>query len=696
MDFIVEDLVTFGGDSIEKLIETFSAASNCDEIIVWRGNEVKPDQIKRLILSNLKLNSIDAIAPIFRNVLYLNLSFNNIVDISSISHMRTVEVLDISHNKLSGNLPELCHLVNLKVFRGHCNAISSLEFFSNLIQLREVWISNNNIDWMELVYLSFLSSLQRIIISENPFVKKSKYLDFIVALCPTIEIIDGSPVRDILIGTGVDLYKQSSLSSLSQDFLKTTDGRVMLAQARSHMSNPSTLRHKKGPITVSNLSPTLDEETSILSPLQYKQQLLLQQQQQKQQQQHIKRHTSLPLLAAVSRGSNPLVNDEDQDDSLQAVNHTVGTNNNSRTNNSKSINLSHSKHLSVDSLNNNVSVFKANKKGKNNSKDSNSTSGCTASSPPLGMTATSGFDSTENDFDSEEATVSAAAAMLPPCRVEATVLRFGSKSDSPVALCLYTDGSGYVRWSRGGPIAISLEGGRLMATYSSGGVAVTIDCNNGSGSIMGLKGNCILSLSSTGVTATIMNANSNKSNEVVATYTKGEFTSESSTTRPSHRWSLQGLEVEFLPATWEVTVAMSNSRLQCSFSSVSGGVVLKELETDQEGLNSGGGGGGNQKRNNNKATVEKKPLVINKKTNITTTETVVAVLGTLQDSPIIDTTTSTSVTTVAPAGLDHQSLRSELQSMMTNLDVMLADIGVTSSASGSGSSNVTSKKSYKK
>jgi hypothetical protein len=77
---------------------------------------------------------------------------------------------------------------------------------------------------------------------------------------------------------------------------------------------------------------------------------------------------------------------------------------------------------------------------------------------------------------------------------EGQIIRFGGNDDdldAIVAFNLNSDRSGYVRWTKSGPIACSLEGGRLLSSYKSGSIAAMLDAL-GNGSMMDPKGRCLL------------------------------------------------------------------------------------------------------------------------------------------------------------------------------------------------------------
>jgi hypothetical protein len=159
----------------------------------------------------------------------LNLSFNKIRDISPVAALTQLVQLDISHNKVI-ELTPLKGLCQLQILRFHKNNVQCIESLNSMTQLNELWMSNNEIQWTEFLHLSKLTSVTHIIMEKNTCEEKPKYLEFLLAICPSVLTVNGLPAIN-------SMPKVSQMDNKSwynpSDFLKTSDGRVMLTQAKA-------------------------------------------------------------------------------------------------------------------------------------------------------------------------------------------------------------------------------------------------------------------------------------------------------------------------------------------------------------------------------------------------------------------------------------------------------------------------------
>jgi hypothetical protein len=161
------------------------------------------------------------------------------------------------------------------------------------------------------------------------------------------------------------------------------------------------------------------------------------------------------------------------------------------------------------------------------------------------------------------------------------VVYFGSTESSPAALTINANGCGWVRWSKKGSVACSLEDGRLFAAHRNGSIAAILD-SGGHGSVSSPRGLCVLAMDSD--RATIYDTKGSVVKEIRRQdYDRdiidGEEYEMSCT--GITKWTFDGLVIEFLPRVWDLIVSVSNERIDCQFSSVTGGRVLKVKDIEK-------------------------------------------------------------------------------------------------------------------
>lgn len=187
----------------------------------WEGEVMPLRSVAALLASSCGCSSsraLDAFLAL-RALTALTLSFNGISTLHSFACLELLQHLDVSHNKIS-DLEGLRDLKQLRSLRCNNNQISSIEPLRNVTTITELWISNNNIGWESVINLQPNSELTHIVIHNNPMETKAKIEDFLKAICVSLETING--VQNAWDNGG--------------DFLATSDGRVMLTQARSQLT----------------------------------------------------------------------------------------------------------------------------------------------------------------------------------------------------------------------------------------------------------------------------------------------------------------------------------------------------------------------------------------------------------------------------------------------------------------------------
>jgi Leucine-rich repeat (LRR) protein len=177
---------------------------------------------------------------LFPRLVYLNVSFNALRDISpptiafSFANLR---LLDISHNRFS-SLEFVSSLSKLTVLRCQYNQIESLSPVQYLSQLDELWISNNKIDWMQLMYLSTLTKLTKLVKVNTPANEKVKVDEFLVTIVPSLQYIDQdhatkwkSAGRNVVQSTN-NVSADTNTIDVSTGKM-STDVRIMITQAKA-------------------------------------------------------------------------------------------------------------------------------------------------------------------------------------------------------------------------------------------------------------------------------------------------------------------------------------------------------------------------------------------------------------------------------------------------------------------------------
>ena len=180
-----------------------------------------------------------------------------------------------------------------------------------------------------------------------------------------------------------------------------------------------------------------------------------------------------------------------------------------------------------------------------------------------------------NDVETAETTPDNQNVIITSTPHPMTVIKYNETLDAPIALCINEDGSGYAKWSNGGPISASFESKRLFAQYTNGSIACILD-KSGTGSVMNPKGKCLLLLNERGVANVLDEKNGN----IITSYdqsTSGDLTDEY-----NHSWVMGGLHITFVPSTWNLLIKVKTNKYICEFSNKKGVVLLDELPDVKE------------------------------------------------------------------------------------------------------------------
>lgn len=467
------------------------------QLLMWDdGDYIDVDRLKNLTLSNVKLVHLDGIILPFQNLLTLNLSFNKLIgDLIGIRHMKSLKLLDISHNKIQ-SINEAKYLKSLETLRCQNNQIESLESICLLDKLQELWFSDNKITWGEFIYLLNLKELKCLIQKGNPSDEKPKMKEFIQGLVPSLNILDGNIV---------------SKKSLRTEFLRSNDGKIMITQARAMLSKEQ--KELFGPV---------DNDTIIIE----------------------RRVSSSPgRISSPQNSPNPRSPRQHRFVSPVVLSSTPPNDN-----------------FSLDSSRSGVSSNSRNRLGPKVQK----------------------FKAKKNEISNDEFIINNEDHLIQTETYEKPadlshvepiqLIRFGESNDSPVAFSLNEDGSGYARWSKNGPIACSMDGGRMLASYRGGAIAGILD-RTGAGSVMDTRGRCVLILSEQGIAKVL-----DKNGVIIAQHSKTSETPSPTESKPVHRWKFDGLRFEFFPLTWELKVRVKTEKLMCDFSNLTGCKLVDEVK----------------------------------------------------------------------------------------------------------------------
>ena len=356
-------------------VEAENLCSVIDKVgdsFIFSGSVYEPVHIEALVLSNIGASTVERFA-VFKSLVILNISFNNLSNLHGLNELNKLIQLDISHNKLA-DISEVSDLTSLEIFRCHNNSISSIEPLKQFNKLSELWISCNLVQWENLIYLQGLSNLKLFVSYGNPLDVKPKVNDFIRGLCPLLKFINGEKLVRINLNT----------------FLTSADGRVMLAQSKAQLS----VFQRKELLAIQKIRHT--DSPALLNEL-------------------VSSSSARNLLGISQEIENTL---DDTNRPVTSVDKPNKSNKLFKPTDKKYISASRKLLDSTETVN--IS-------GVNNNPDE--------SSQKLNLNVVN------NDIDIDQGTNK--SSIKPEI---SRIVRFGDGVNGPVALCLYKDGSGYVRY----------------------------------------------------------------------------------------------------------------------------------------------------------------------------------------------------------------------------------------------------------
>jgi Leucine-rich repeat (LRR) protein len=471
------DQITIFND-VPKAQEWFqllrSVDSNQEDVINFEEEELVLVELTKLSLVNLRLRGIETLSLPFDRIQYLNLSFNRISELSGLSHLISLKTLDISHNRVV-ELEPLRNLKDLEIVRCDYNIIETLEPLYDTIKLNQLWLSHNRIRWEELIYLTQLNKLKIINLSDNPLEKKPKIYEFLCSLKPFILFINGISRREFFE------QKLTENTDKSGDFFRSPDGKVMLTRARAYFKTSNTSNLNKDRLNKSIKNSTIDFGGELTQAID----LSI----------HSKSNPNRDKNSnPIRTNKNAKCNDDDYTGSEKGLAQTHGDQNEDNFELRSLLPSITEKNTPLNSHSNTPDKISSTVRNNDNLVDRNSpiikddyqSNHVKKGSKNLlkNLYEVKEYDTADNNKDN----------LKSMCICEGQIIRFGGNDDdldAIVAFNLNSDKSGYVRWTKSGPIACSLEGGRLLSSYKSGSIAAMLDAA-GNGSIMDPKGRCLL------------------------------------------------------------------------------------------------------------------------------------------------------------------------------------------------------------
>lgn len=253
MASLIDQISIFNDVSLGQLF--FKEIRNNKETLYFDDEKLFLTSIRKVSLVNIRIRAIENPSLPFLTLTYLNLSFNRISEIDGLSHLVTLETLDVSHNKIF-DLSPINKMISLVILRAENNLVESLKPISSCTKIKHLFLGNNNIEWEEIAYLERLKHLEVINIGKNPMDKKPKLFDFLCAFMPSLKFINGIQPEILLkitiengtINCANDNYyhinndpantvvtvDSASVASRNHDFIRSSDGKVMMARVRAH------------------------------------------------------------------------------------------------------------------------------------------------------------------------------------------------------------------------------------------------------------------------------------------------------------------------------------------------------------------------------------------------------------------------------------------------------------------------------
>lgn len=133
------------------------------------------------------------------SLISLNISGNNLVNISFLIYISSIKILNISNNNIEDISP-IENLTKLEIFNGSKNKIATISSLIKLSNLREVLLNMNNLQYSTSTFrvLKQIKSLRVLSIGDNPFLDEVPlYKHIFINKIKNLEVLDGVSITDV-------------------------------------------------------------------------------------------------------------------------------------------------------------------------------------------------------------------------------------------------------------------------------------------------------------------------------------------------------------------------------------------------------------------------------------------------------------------------------------------------------------------
>ena len=271
------DFISIIGDETEgsSLVRALSTLENFSDLdlqnnaneISWNYDDIeiliKRTSIKRLFLTHCNLSSFNVFTIAFNSLAVVNISFNNFKDLSCLSAAHHLRILDISHNRIC-SISFVSSLSQLTSLRCHNNSIESLRELKNAPLIQELWVSNNDIQWQQYIYLSSLKSLEILIKSDKEKSNEDKKIDnFLLSVVPSLKILDGGAVKaiaDQTVSIDVKIMLTQARAALQESV-------NIESQENNRVTASKGISKKKSPAVIGKIKRQSSKSSQVLEEL---------------------------------------------------------------------------------------------------------------------------------------------------------------------------------------------------------------------------------------------------------------------------------------------------------------------------------------------------------------------------------------------------------------------------------------------